>query len=222
MPLSTRREAEALRSAFTEGRILDAAEAAFARRGLEGTRIREIAEAAGLNGATLYNYFPGKEALYAAVLERGVRPLADLMDAFAAEPRGLDAGRALLDAVMAHLAEHPHVSRLIYLESIASGEHLHELARRWLGPLLASMTGVITRGPLPDGWDPDLAPLLAALFVHLSFGHFALAPLLREAMGTDPLSPENVARQTQLIATLVGRMFSQDPPAGMRREQEQA
>ena len=70
---STREAALAERAAFTDGQILDAAELLFARHGLRGTRVREIAGAAGLNEATLYNYYKNKEALYEAVLDRGIQ-----------------------------------------------------------------------------------------------------------------------------------------------------
>ena len=91
----TARAAQAERTAFTENAILDAAEAVFARRGLSGTRVREIAEAAGVNGATLYNYYPSKSALYEAVLERGVAPLVEMVERFSAGPRELEPIRAL-------------------------------------------------------------------------------------------------------------------------------
>src|SRR5262245_4789995 len=63
----------------TRERILDVAEALFAAHGFAGTSMREIAGAADLTAASLYNHFDGKEALYAAVLERGIRPLVSLM-----------------------------------------------------------------------------------------------------------------------------------------------
>ena len=61
---------------ITRDRILDTAEALFAERGFAGTAVRDIAAAVGLTAASLYNHFAGKEALYAAVLERG-HPAAD-------------------------------------------------------------------------------------------------------------------------------------------------
>jgi AcrR family transcriptional regulator len=42
----------------TADRILDAAEALFAERGLAGTAVRDIAARTGLNPASLYNHFP--------------------------------------------------------------------------------------------------------------------------------------------------------------------
>ncbi len=51
--------------------------------------------------------------------------------------------------------------------------------------------------------------MVAALFLHLTFGHFALAPLLREIFDVDPLSAAGVERQTRFIDTLLVQMFPQ-------------
>ena len=100
-PPSTQAEESApLKSAVTEGRILDAAERVFAKRGRDGTRVREIADAADVTGATLYKYFPSKNALYEAVLERGVQPVTALMAQFAAGDRGIEAGEQLLQVIV--------------------------------------------------------------------------------------------------------------------------
>ena len=80
------------RAELTRERILEAAEVVFAKHGLNGTRIREIAETAGVNNATIYSYFPSKTELYEAVLERGMRPLIDLMTEFS------DRGRSDMEA----------------------------------------------------------------------------------------------------------------------------
>lgn len=56
-----------------ERRILRAAEALFARRGYAGTTMGAIARRAGLAVGTLYNYFPSKPELVAALLQRETR-----------------------------------------------------------------------------------------------------------------------------------------------------
>ena len=63
----------------TRERILDVAEALFAEKGFAATSVRDIAAHVGLTPASLYNHFNGKGGLYEAVLERGVRPLVELM-----------------------------------------------------------------------------------------------------------------------------------------------
>src|SRR6185503_5003156 len=59
-----------LPEADARGRILDAAERAFADHGMAGARVASIAAEAGVNKAMLYYYFGNKEELYEAVVER--------------------------------------------------------------------------------------------------------------------------------------------------------
>lgn len=203
----TARAAQAERTAFTEKAILDAAETVFARRGLAGTRVREIAEAAGVNGATLYNYYPSKSALYEAVLERGVAPLVAMVESFSAGPRELESIRALVGEVMCHLAGHPDFSRLVYLEAMAEGPYLAMLANKWFRPLLTFIVGELKGDPAPGPLEEPLLPMMAALFIHVSFGHFALAPLIKATLDADPLSEEGVENQARLIDALIVQMF---------------
>jgi AcrR family transcriptional regulator len=56
-----------------EERILDAAGKVFLERGFEGASIDEIAEVARAGKPTIYARFPGKEALFTAVVARKVR-----------------------------------------------------------------------------------------------------------------------------------------------------
>lgn len=53
----------------TRHRILDSAYKLFYREGFERTGVDSIAEAAGVTKRTLYNHFPSKDDLIAAVLE---------------------------------------------------------------------------------------------------------------------------------------------------------
>lgn len=51
--------------------ILSAAHGCFARRGVHATRMSDVAEAAALSTGALYRYFESKDALVAAMAERG-------------------------------------------------------------------------------------------------------------------------------------------------------
>jgi AcrR family transcriptional regulator len=53
--------------------LLRAARGLFARRGLSGTSIRDIAQAAKLNSSLISYYFAGKEGLYRACIEEIAR-----------------------------------------------------------------------------------------------------------------------------------------------------
>jgi AcrR family transcriptional regulator len=199
------------RAELTRERILEAAEIVFARHGLNGSRIRQIAEAAEVNNATIYSYFPSKAALHEAVLEQGMRPLLDLMMEFSASPRDMEAAGKVLRGVMKHLSERPKLSRLIYLEIISEGSYLAELSSRWLRPLLDPGFTELKQATASTPWEGNLAPLIVTTFVQLSFGHFALAPLFRELIGADPTSEEWVAHQTRFMVTLLEQMFPEQP-----------
>lgn len=195
------------RADLTRERILEAAEAVFARDGLNGTRVRAIADAAGVNVATLYLYFPSKSDLHEAVLDRGVRPLLDLMVRFSAGSRGRDATGQIISAIIGHLGRHPHLSRLIYLEAISEGQYLARLSKRWLRPLLEEAVAQLKASDTASSWDERLFPLIVGAFLHLSMGHFALAPLFQEVFGGDPASEDWIERQTTFLTALVDRMF---------------
>ena len=61
--------------------ILDAAAPVFARHGYQGAEIQLVADACGVAKGTIYLYFPGKEALFLAAVDRGMRRLCAAIDA---------------------------------------------------------------------------------------------------------------------------------------------
>jgi TetR/AcrR family transcriptional regulator len=191
---------------LTRDRILDAAERLFAERGLAGTAVRDIARAADLKPASLYNHFDGKQELYDAVIERGVRPLLEVIQALPAREHSAENIDDTIGAIMKHLSAHPHLARLIYHEVIGGGESLKGLVRYWIRPLLdQARTGV--QRDVDDFWDEDELPLMIAGWLHLVLGHFALAPMLKEIFGEDPLSAKNLESQTRFLRKLARLMM---------------
>jgi TetR/AcrR family transcriptional regulator len=188
-------------ASVTRERILDAAEALFAEKGFAGTTVRDIAGRVGLTPASLYNHFKGKEALYAAVLERGIRPLIDVMEELGAREPTPAATDAMIDAVMAHLRRHPHLPRLIHHEAVAGGAHLARLARDWVVPMLARGLTEMKRTPRSP-WTDEEQPLVIAAWIHLILGHFTMAPLFAEVLDEDPLSPSMLEQQTRFLRKL--------------------
>jgi len=82
----------ALRSHATSERILDAAEELFARHGIHGVTMREIADRADVDTALLHYYFDSKQGVFNAVFDRRADVLNALrmeeMDRYEAECSG--------------------------------------------------------------------------------------------------------------------------------------
>jgi AcrR family transcriptional regulator len=193
----------------TRERILDAAESLFASRGFEGAAIRDIAAGAGLNPASLYNHFASKQALFEAVLERGLRPLFALLDALELvdwSPGSLDAAT---DTFIEQLARQPRLPALLEQEALSGGRHLTQLTQKWLRPLFdrALVTFRGTRADRATGalahWQDDELPILLMTFHHVILGNFALAPMLREVLDEDPLSRDAIERQRRFARKVV-------------------
>jgi AcrR family transcriptional regulator len=66
-----------------EAEILDAALACFAQRGYDATRVRHIAERAGVSEAALYRHHPSKEAVGLALFATHMRRYATLLETVA-------------------------------------------------------------------------------------------------------------------------------------------
>lgn len=179
----------------TSERILDVAERLFAEQGFAGTAVRDIAREAGLTAPSLYNHFEGKQALYEAVLARGVQPLADLMSGLGQEERHPG---DVLDAIMDHFGSHPNLAKLIQHESLIGGASLAPIAQVWLRPIVRE--GMMAmRENSESVWSDDEEPLAIAAWIHMILGHFAMAPLLRELFDVDPLAKDQIERQKQFL-----------------------
>jgi AcrR family transcriptional regulator len=83
----------------TRQAILDAALVLFAEKGYFGTSLRDVAGAVGVRESALYNYFPGKEALFEALLTADSASKHEQMAALLEAPVG--DGRALLERLAA-------------------------------------------------------------------------------------------------------------------------
>lgn len=71
----------------------------FALNGFHGTSVRQIARAVGVNEATLYHYFPSKDAILQAVFDRVIE---ERRTAFAAWEEG-DLGRDPVEEILQRL-----------------------------------------------------------------------------------------------------------------------
>jgi len=203
----------------TRDAILDAAEQRFADTGFAGTAVRDIAHDVGLrNQASLYHYFQGKEALYEAVLARGVDGMLPIwrtagldIDASAADAREATIG-AYLDRVFDYLVAHPHLARLIERAGLDQDRFVAGAVPRLLRPLYAQ--GVEVLEGAGAAWQPDQLPHLAAGLFHLIFGYFANASLLQAVLDEDPRDPQMLQRQRTFLKTAVVRLLDGEPRTG--------
>src|SRR5262245_22460614 len=101
-----RKHASQDRSRATVDARIEATARILAGEGFDKPSTRRIAEIAGVSVGSLYQYFPGKEALVAAVMERHHRELMQVVRGALAEVAALPMERAVPKLVAAAIKAH--------------------------------------------------------------------------------------------------------------------
>ncbi|WIX77805.1 TetR/AcrR family transcriptional regulator [Amycolatopsis carbonis] len=143
--------------------IISAAAVVYGEAGYHGSSLREIAKRVGISHAGLLYYFPTKEALLAAVLER--RDAEDSEREQLTVPPGLEVLRHFV-ALAEHNVRHPGIVDLysrLAAEAVApdhpAHEYFEEHYRQARESVIGSFRLLATTGELREGVDPDFAAL---------------------------------------------------------------
>ncbi|GAA3127745.1 TetR family transcriptional regulator [Planomonospora alba] len=174
-------------AAETRERLLHAAAHAFARHGYDGTRVADIAAAAGVSNGALYTHFGSKaELLVAALRAHGPRLLADLLAA--------DPGRPAADVLLAIGRRLPHrrdVLGHLVVEALVAARRDAEVARPmhdYVDERAGLIAGLVRTAQAGGELDPELSPNALAHFCLLLAIGSALVPPDLHAVGDEEWS----------------------------------
>jgi AcrR family transcriptional regulator len=120
--LNPRKKPQQRRSRVTIDTIFEAAIQVLLANGLDRITTIQIADRAGVSVGSLYQYFPNKNALLAAIVRRHVGQVADATIAACATMHGKTIGEmcaTMMAAFVDAKTRRPEVSRALYLPSAA-------------------------------------------------------------------------------------------------------
>lgn len=157
--------------------ILNAAQDLIVQQGLEGFRIREVADRAGMHHASLLHYFPNREALVRGVVERIVAQLDRVPAASSTEtqlaPR--DALHAHFQHVLSEMLTHPEAFialNELFLRAMRDDEIRRVLASTdlsWHEFLVPLLTEGMQQGVFRADIEPEaVAVIITSFFKGLS------------------------------------------------------
>jgi AcrR family transcriptional regulator len=132
--------------AEVRARLLASAARQFAERGLVATNIDDVARRAGFGKGTVYNYFPSKEALFAAVIEEGCRRAVARWASVPRRGSTRDDLRALAAADVGVLVEDEGFTQVLVREALAFRPETYPLVVEHLAPYLAAVERVLLDG----------------------------------------------------------------------------
>jgi AcrR family transcriptional regulator len=156
--------------------ILKAAEEAFSRKGLYGTRVDEIAAVANINKRMIYEYFGCKNDLYKEVLKLAYNRIGNHGRSIIRADMGYDAAiRSVVTFYFDYLSAHPTYVDLILWENLNRGEFISELELAGIEqPVLHELQHILERdrkdGVIRADFDPKqiIITLLTSTFAYFS------------------------------------------------------
>lgn len=190
--------------ASTRRKLLVAARREFARNGLAGARVDEIAAQAGVNKQLVYHYFGDKDAIYFAVLEGMYDEIVQYEDAF--NVTGLAPDRALRKLIQSsfdYLELHPEFVSILNDENRYDAAHVRNLTHfaDIRTPLLRTFSRTLSQGVREGLFRKGVSP--AQLYISitaLSYFYFSGMPTLSAILGKDLRSKSALrARRKHII-----------------------
>jgi len=164
--------------------LISAAAERFAAQGFDGTRLREIAEDAGMTPAMVAYYFKDKSGLLEAVVREALGTLRQVIDQSVEDyqPGAFVAG--LIRRYMAALAGAPWIPQVLIREVISRDSPLRTLfVEEFASQAVAIVPGrvleEINQGQLRDDLDPRYLILsMVGMCLFPFIAHPVLGPLL--------------------------------------------
>jgi TetR/AcrR family transcriptional regulator len=179
--------------AATRQKLLTAARREFARSGLAGARVDEIAARAGVNKQLVYHYFGDKDALYLAVLEwvyEEIRAKERQLNLDGLPPE--QAIRKLIESSFDHLAEHPDFIVLLNDENRGGARHVRgsKKLEALHSPLVSLVSKILGEGVRGGVFRKGINPVhLYISIAGLSYFFFSNNPTLSAIFGKDLGTP---------------------------------
>lgn len=122
----------------TEEKILEAATSVFVTKGMEGARMQEIADEAGINKALLHYYFRSKERLFEAIFSNVINmAFPQITQILKSDVDFVTKMNQVIDAYISLLRKHPFIPVFVLKELNRDPSGLLKLAIKYgLNPMV--------------------------------------------------------------------------------------
>ncbi|MGH0030454.1 MAG: TetR/AcrR family transcriptional regulator [Myxococcota bacterium] len=201
-------------------KILDVAEALFARSGYAGVGLKEVADRVGLGKSSLFHHFRSKQELYGEVLDRVLLRIGERLDpVLGATGDPVARLSRTIEALVDALAEVPTTARLL-LRALFEDETFGtdtppELlsAEKTLARILTDVSRLLTEGVERGVLRPVSVPDTLQSLIGACVYHFASSDVGETIVGGPLFSAEAVARRRRELVDLFHRGLVLRPDA---------
>ena len=214
-PLSPRKEATQRRAQQTVEAILEAAAQVLTERGYAAGTTNHIAERAGVSIGSLYQYFPNKDAILVALVERHLADanalLLPLFERATSAPRGLEPLlREFVEATISFHTRNPALHRLLF-EEAPHPKQVRKALHALEDSMASRMVSLLRRHPEARRGGLEAAAYVAVHAIEGLAHHFVLH------------APHGMAEADlvhEAVSLLLGYLAEPGAPSARRRRRE--
>lgn len=169
----------------TRAEILSAARCVFARRGLDGTSVREVAEAAKVNNAMIYYHFRDKVELYRAVLSDSFKAFDAIWEdsTFSARLPAREKIQKYVEELIRFQQANEELRRILSIEFACCGKNIKWLSENFFIRNYKKLAAILKEG-IREGELKKVDPSFAiATLVGMVIHSFIMRPMAEYVTG---------------------------------------
>lgn len=185
-------------------RILDSAIKVFAEKGFGGSRVSDVARAAGVADGTIYLYFDSKDALLIAIFEEKMaRVIASAEDEIKELSGPVERLRRFIRHHLEIVESHPELAEVMLVELRFSDKFLKEYEPKLLWRYMTLLSGIIADGQATGIFRKDVPPSLAAGAIFGALDEVSLHRTLARRRRSEPKT-DYIATADALARMMIG------------------
>lgn len=191
----------------TEAKILEAAKAVFQAKGMDGARMQEIADKAGINKAMLHYYFRNKQLLFDAVFNNAFSLLAPQLQSILNDDSSIEEKITNFTAnYISFIMDYPYIPNFIIQELNRNPEFIQKIKDNPNFPNIEKFKKQVDEEIEKGILKPINAEQLFINIMALNVFPFIAKPLLKAFIHADEAHYRQLleARKTEVANFIIG------------------
>ncbi|HNP68886.1 MAG TPA: TetR/AcrR family transcriptional regulator [Aequorivita sp.] len=170
----------------TEGQILNAAESVFQKKGMDGARMQEIADEAGINKAMLHYYYRSKQLLFEAVFSNAFSLLAPQLNKILNDDSSIeDKVKNFTHNYITFISKHPYLPNFIIQELNRNPKFFEKIQQNAAFPTLEKFKNQVNEEVEKGILKPIDGEQLFVNIISLNIFPFVATPLIKGFLKID-------------------------------------
>lgn len=186
----------------TEGQILEAAKDVFQKKGMDGARMQEIANEAGINKAMLHYYYRSKQLLFEAVFNNAFSLLAPQLNKILNDDSSIENKvKKFTNNYISFISKHPYLPNFIISEMNRNPKFFEKIQQNAAFPTLEKFNNQVISEVEKGILKPIDGNQLFINIISLNIFPFVATPLIKGFLKIDDKEFKQLMEQRKIAVS---------------------